>query len=103
MAEERSVASGGELRTVTAVIQGRVQGVSYRAWTKETATGLGLSGHVRNRADGGVEALFSGPSAAVVRMLDLCRTGPPGARVDEVAVAEGSSAPASRGFTVRWD
>lgn len=103
MAEERSVASGGGFRTVTAVIRGRVQGVSYRAWTKETATGLGLSGHVRNRADGGVEALFSGPSAAVAQMLDLCRKGPPGAHVDEVVVAEGGPAPTAHGFAVRWD
>ncbi|MCJ2013442.1 acylphosphatase [Methylobacterium sp. J-076] len=90
-----------EVRTVSAIIRGRVQGVSYRAWTKDTATGLGLSGHVRNRSDGGVEALFSGPADAVGRMLDLCRKGPPGARVDDVAATDETGGPATQGFVVR--
>lgn len=88
-------------RTVTAVIRGRVQGVSYRAWTKEKAEGLGLSGHVRNRSDGSVEALFSGPTEAVERMLGLCRRGPLLARVDDVAVTEDAAAPAGPGFAVQ--
>ena len=66
------------------VIRGRVQGVGYRAWTEYTALEIGLEGWVRNRADGAVEALFAGPSAVVASMLDACRQGPPGARVEAI-------------------
>jgi acylphosphatase len=92
-----------EVRTVSVVIRGRVQGVSYRAWTRKTAEGLGLSGHVRNRADGAVEGVFSGPAPAVERMLGLCRKGPLLARVDEVAVTEGAPDPVPGGFVIGRD
>ncbi|MBF0248463.1 MAG: acylphosphatase [Alphaproteobacteria bacterium] len=71
-------------KTVHVLIRGRVQGVWYRAWTSKTAEGLGLSGWVRNRADGSVEAIFSGPAPRVEAMLAECRKGPPLARVDAV-------------------
>ncbi len=87
-------------RIVTAIMRGRVQGVSYRAWTKSTADKLGLRGSVRNRSDGSVEAVFSGDAETVERMLTLCRKGPLLARVDEVAVSEGGTEPASLGFTI---
>ncbi len=66
------------------VIRGRVQGVGYRAWAEYTALDHGLAGWVRNRRDGGVEAVFAGPTAAVDAMIDACRRGPPGARVDVI-------------------
>ena len=88
------------IRTVSVIIRGRVQGVSYRAWTKDKADGLGLSGWVRNRPDRSVEALFSGPAETVERMLGLCRKGPLLARVDDVDVTEGSEAPATPGFSI---
>ena len=69
-------------RTVRVRIEGRVQGVGFRYWTERVATGLGLAGWVRNRRDGGVEALFSGPADDVAEMLERCRDGPPSARVD---------------------
>ncbi len=87
-------------RIVTAIVRGRVQGVSYRAWTKSTAEKLGLDGSVRNLPDGSVEAVFSGDAATVERMVALCRKGPLLARVDDVAVSEGGTAPPSRGFTI---
>lgn len=65
-------------------IYGRVQGVWFRGWTVTAATGLGLSGWVRNRADGSVEAFFVGPPADVETMIAKCGDGPPAARVDEV-------------------
>jgi acylphosphatase len=73
-------------RTVHLRIEGRVQGVGYRAFVEMRAAELGLSGWVRNRRDGSVEAVVQGPNAAVDAMLDRCRSGPPGARVDRVEV-----------------
>ena len=67
-------------------ISGRVQGVGYRDWTLRTARGLGLSGWVRNRADGSLEALLVGEETAVGRMIDACRRGPALARVDDVDI-----------------
>ncbi|MEE7469985.1 acylphosphatase [Methylobacterium oryzae] len=69
-----------ETRTISVIVTGRVQGVSYRAWTQSEARARGLAGSVRNREDGSVEAVFSGAPEAVAEMEALCRSGPPGAR-----------------------
>lgn len=58
------------------VISGRVQGVGFRDWMEEKANALGLSGWVRNRRDGAVEALVAGETAAMEELLRLCRRGP---------------------------
>jgi acylphosphatase len=65
-------------------ITGRVQGVSYRVWTRNEARALGLTGWVRNEADGSVLALIAGPSSATAAMLDRFWTGPAGASVTNV-------------------
>jgi acylphosphatase len=65
-------------------IHGKVQGVWFRGWTMAEATRLGINGWVRNRFDGSVEAVFSGPEAAVREMVALCRRGPDAAQVDRV-------------------
>jgi acylphosphatase len=70
------------VRQVT--IRGRVQGVGFRYWTRRAATARGLEGWVRNRRDGSVEAVFSGPEEAVAEMIKLCRRGPEAARVETV-------------------
>ncbi|ESR26552.1 acylphosphatase [Lutibaculum baratangense] len=67
-------------------IAGRVQGVSYRAWTEERAVGLGLDGWVRNRSGGWVEALFAGDQDLVEQILAECLEGPRAARVEAVEV-----------------
>ena len=63
------------------IISGRVQGVGYRDWLVEKARELGISGWVRNRLDGSVEALVAGDTAAVEELLRLCRRGPRMAQV----------------------
>ena len=65
-------------------IQGRVQGVGYRAWVEYQATASKLEGWVRNCRDGSVEALFAGSPKAVAEMIALCRHGPPSSRVEAV-------------------
>lgn len=87
------------MRTVTVRIDGRVQGVYYRAWTEQTARRLSLEGWVRNCSDGGVQAVFSGPDDRVAEMLRLCENGPPEAKVTSVTVTNGGDVPSS-GFTV---
>lgn len=77
---------GGTDTTVRLAITGRVQGVWYRGWSVGKAQGLGLAGWVRNVTDGSVEVLVNGPKEKVDQMIDLCRSGPPAARVDDVAV-----------------
>jgi acylphosphatase len=74
-----------------AIIRGRVQGVGYRAWAEVAALERGLQGWVRNRRDGSVEALFAGPQAAVTRMIEACKQGPPGSRVDSVDQRDGTA------------
>jgi acylphosphatase len=65
-------------------IHGRVQGVGYRAWTVGQAKKRGLNGWVRNRTDGTVEALISGPENIVSEMIEACRKGPLIARVNKI-------------------
>lgn len=77
---------------IRVVIRGRVQRVGFRAWTEMTAAEQGLEGWVRNRRDGSVEAVFAGAQDAVVAMIELCREGPPGARVDTIDQRDGSAA-----------
>jgi len=91
-----------ERRTVHVLISGRVQGVYYRGWTMQTALALGLTGWVRNRYDGQVEAILAGDASAVADMLEACKQGPPDAVVDAVhIVQEGGAAP--DGFEVLAD
>jgi len=93
------VSGGSAIRVVRVGVEGRVQGVGYRYWAEEVAGELGLSGWVRNRRDGSVEALFSGAPENVAEMLERCRQGPRAAQVTAVTVlAEGGAA--ASGFEV---
>lgn len=81
-------------------IRGVVQGVGFRAWTVRTATRLGLSGWVRNRPDGSVEAWAEGDPAALEELVRACHRGPPGASV--TAVEQDQAAPEGHaGFVQR--
>lgn len=68
-------------------IEGRVQGVGFRAWTLAEAQALGLAGWVRNEPDGSVLVLAAGPEARVSELIAELHRGPPGARVREVEVS----------------
>lgn len=87
------------VRTVRVRIDGRVQGVGFRYWVEEAALELGLSGWVRNRRDGSVEALFSGEPGRVAEMLARCHDGPRSAQVSAVTVVE-EGGPAPDGFVL---
>jgi acylphosphatase len=76
---------------VHVVLRGRVQGVGFRAFVGHEAGRLGLQGFVRNRRDGTVEALFAGSAEAIRTMIELCRKGPWGARVDRIDQREASA------------
>jgi acylphosphatase len=67
-------------------ISGRVQGVFYRAWSREQADQLGVSGWIRNRPDGHVEAHLEGEQAAVEEMIQRLRSGPPAAEVEHLRI-----------------
>jgi acylphosphatase len=68
-------------------VSGRVQGVFFRETARRRAESARLSGWVRNNPDGSVEAVFEGEPKAVERLVDWCREGPRGARVEWVDVA----------------
>lgn len=78
-----------------------MQGVGFRWSLCEEARTLGLTGWVRNRQDGSVEALMRGPEAAVERLVDWSRRGPPAASVSAVEVAPGDQSAVLEGFEQR--
>jgi acylphosphatase len=81
-------------------VMGLVQGVFFRASTRDVAENLGLKGWVRNNPSGSVEAVFEGPEEKVKRAIEWCRTGPTSARVDNLDVSFDSYLNEFNGFTV---
>lgn len=95
--------TGLDHRSPTAVrltVVGLVQGVGYRASLCERARRLGLSGWVRNRADGSVEAVVHGPLDRVEELVCWAGRGPPASRVDRLERSP-ADAPPHGGFEVR--
>ncbi len=82
------------------VVTGRVQGVWFRAWTRDQAQALGVSGWVRNRSDGSVEAVVAGPHEAVQTLIEALHKGPRAAKVKEVRVTETTELPSETGFRI---
>ena len=83
-------------------VSGRVQGVFFRSRTKQEADSRDVRGWVRNRGDGGVEAVFEGEEAAVKAMVEFCERGPAGARVTKVDVVWEDYAGEFREFEIRY-
>lgn len=76
------------VRTVRAVVSGRVQGVGFRWYCEQEASALGLDGTVLNREDGDVEVVAQGPADDVSRLIAWLYHGPEWARVTGVAITE---------------
>lgn len=83
-------------------IEGRVQGVFYRAFTRDLAMRLGLRGWVRNLRDGRVEAVFEGKRELVEEAIKQCSMGPPGAWVRNIETKWETTAEDLGGFTIRY-
>jgi acylphosphatase len=97
-----AAAGGGEtMGRLEIEVSGRVQGVWFRASTRDAARRLGLTGWVRNLPDGRVDAVFEGAEEALRRMLEWCRIGPPGARIDHVEVRWGAATGSFDEFSIR--
>jgi acylphosphatase len=77
-----------EKRRVHVWIKGRVQGVFFRAYTRDTALMHGVTGWGRNLPDGRVEAVFEGDTDKIAAVIDWCHEGSPLSRVDAVEVQE---------------
>ncbi|MEK7111691.1 MAG: acylphosphatase [Patescibacteria group bacterium] len=81
-------------------IEGSVQGVFYRDWTRRLAQGLRLTGWVRNLEDGRVEAVFEGLKATVDAVVDKCKEGPKLAEVKHIDVIWEKATKEFRNFEV---
>ncbi|MGB3714152.1 MAG: acylphosphatase [Candidatus Promineifilaceae bacterium] len=85
-----------------ACVSGRVQGVSFRYYTRREAVSLGLTGWVRNERDGSVLVVAEGDVVKLEKLLTFLHDGPPAAIVDRVS-AEWSKGPSTFGeFEIRW-
>lgn len=88
------------LRRVHVLVSGRVQGVGFRWEARSRAVSLGVTGWVRNRRDGNVEAVFEGEADRVEFLLRWCRQGPAVAYVDEIEIEE-QVPTGEQGFAIR--
>ncbi len=90
------------MKQVRIIVSGRVQGVYFRASARDYARQLGLKGWVRNRSDGGVEALAEGQQTQLQQLITWCHSGPPGALVTHVAVESQQASTKCVNFVVRY-
>lgn len=84
------------------LISGLVQGVNFRAYTRDQARQVGVEGWVRNLSDGRVEAVFEGSRPAVQRLVSWCYSGPTQARVDRVEVLWEEPTGTEGTFSIIW-
>ncbi len=74
------------MQRVYIIVHGKVQGVFFRANTKQAALSLGLTGYARNNEDGSVEVIAEGPEDKVKELIEFCKKGPERAKVTKVDV-----------------
>lgn len=84
------------------IVSGRVQGVCFRAETQRAARTFGVSGWVRNKRDGTVEAIVEGAKKDVISLINWCNAGPSLSRVEKVAVTWQDSLGEFSGFGIRF-
>jgi acylphosphatase len=87
---------------VHVLISGKVQGVWFRASTKQIAKQLGLAGWVRNTPNGCVEAVFEGDEKLIKKIIEWCHRGPPLSKVINVEVKNQESTNGFDGFSIRY-
>lgn len=91
------------IKRVVARVEGLVQGVYFRDYAQKEARGLGLSGWVRNRPDGSVEAVLEGETEKIEQMLAWLHIGSPQAEVREVQVTEEQPLGDKTAFAIRYN
>jgi len=89
-------------RQANVVFSGGVQGVWFRAFTREQAQKAGLTGWVRNLPNGSVEALFEGSESAIQGVIEKCRQGPPAASVENIETRWQEASGAFTTFEIRY-
>lgn len=90
------------MKRITAIVIGRVQGVSYRYYTQREANRLGLTGWVRNEPDGSVRIVAEGPEDSLKGLVMFLELGPPAARVEQVLVDWSMALTEFRSFEIRF-
>ena len=84
-------------------VRGLVQGVCYRAFTREAANGLGLSGYCRNLPDGRVEVSVEGDRVVIERLIERLRVGPPRGQVEDLEIVWKPAENRGGDFSIRYD
>lgn len=82
-------------------VSGRVQGVSFRSFTKEHAETLGLGGFVKNLEDGRVEVIVEGREDKIERLIEKIKQGPPRAKIDDISITWEEARGDFRGFDAK--
>ncbi len=90
------------MKTTHVIVEGRVQGVCFREYTRRQAHQLNLAGWVRNNRDGTVEAIFRGTESDVQAMLDWLRQGSPASKVLNIRTSEVPSEEQYTNFEIRY-
>ena len=89
------------MRAVRVVVNGHVQGVGYRWFTRDAARAAGIAGWVRNRHNGSVEAVLQGADDSVEAVLAAMQAGPDRSRVEDLSISDAAADPAVTAFELR--
>ena len=90
------------IKRLTAIVIGRVQGVSFRYYTRREANALGLGGWVANQRDGTVVVVDEGPEQQLIRLTNFLRRGSPAAHVENVDINWSTAQTNFKDFQIRW-